>query len=79
MKENCSFNKYTDSGAVPSTQETLGTASEMHHCLSLCSEQMTINEYFLFAIGDSHQFARNSEIAFLLEKAGAERGFYSLH
>lgn len=29
---------------------------------------MTINEYFLFAIGDSHQFARNSEITFLVEK-----------
>lgn len=40
-------------------------------CTTVClyiSEQMTINEYFLFAIGDSHQFARNSEITFLVEK-----------
>ena len=36
------------------------------------SEQMTINEYFLFAIGDSHQFSRNSEITFLLEKRGGK-------
>lgn len=45
-------------------------------CTTVClyiSEQMTINEYFLFAIGDSHQFARNSEITFLLEKKGARK------
>ena len=45
-------------------------------CTTVClhiSEQMTINEYFLFAIGDSHQFARNSEITFLLEKKRGAR------
>lgn len=70
MKENCSFNKslIQEQSPAPGSPWVL----LIEKCNTVCpyiSEQMRINEYFLFfATGNSHPFARKSEIIFLFKK-----------